>query len=255
MNEGIGFGLEGKCVAITGASGAIGSELARAFAQAGARVALVDLDAARLADVASTLPGSGHVPIAADLRDIAALGAVAADLQQQLGGLDVLVNCAGLLIRCKDLDDITEADWDAQHDVNLKGLFFLTRAAVGLMRAQGRGGRVISFVSQAWWTGSYSTAVVYAASKGGVVSLMRGFARSYSKDRITFNAIAPGAVDSEMMRSGLSEDQVQAMVDQIPLGYMSPAGDLAGAALFLASDHARYMTGSVLNVSGGWLMY
>lgn len=255
MSHDVGFGLAGKGVVITGAAGAIGRELARSFASAGAKVALVDLDSAALQKVAATLDGEGHMTLALDLRDVPAFPDRLREVQTQLGGLDVLINCAGVLIRCADLDDVTEADWDAQQDVNLKATFFLSRAAVGLMRGQGRGGRVISFVSQAWWTGSYSTAVVYAASKGGVVSMMRGFARSYSKDRITFNAIAPGAVDSEMMRSGLSEAQVQAMAAQIPLGYMSPPSDLTGAALFLASDHASYMTGTVLNVSGGWLMY
>lgn len=123
------------------------------------------------------------------------------------------------------------------------------------MHEQGRGGRVINFVSQAWLTGSYSTAVVYAAAKGGAVSMTQGFARNYAKDYITFNAVAPGAIDTEMMRSGLTEEKLQAMIDQIPLGYMAPPSEVAGAVVFLASDHAKYMTGTVINVSGGWLMY
>lgn len=251
----IGSGLEGKAVIVTGASGAIGRELARAFAKAGAKVGLVDLNADEVNRIANGLEGKGHVAMSADLRKISALPGLADELCKQLGGLDVLVNTAGLLIRCADLDEVTEADWDAQHDVNLKATFFLSRAAAGIMREQKRGGRVINYASQAWWTGSFSTSVAYAATKGGVVSLTRGFARNYAKDRITFNAVAPGAIDTDMMRSGLTDQQLDAMTAQIPLGYMAPPTDLAGGTLFLASDHASYITGTVLNVSGGWLMY
>ena len=251
----LGTGLDGKAVVITGASGAIGKELAMAFAKAGARVGLVDVRTDDVIHVAGTLEGNGHVAVGADLRNTSRLPALAHELEEKLGGLDVLVNAAGLLIRCADLDDVTEADWDAQHDVNLKATFFLSRAAAGIMRKQKRGGRVINYTSQAWWTGSFSTSVAYAATKGGVVSLTRGFARNYAKDRITFNAVAPGAIDTDMMRSGLTDQQLDAMTAQIPLGYMAPPSDLAGGTLFLASEHASYITGTVLNVSGGWLMY
>lgn len=251
----IGSGLAGKRIVITGAGGAIGSELARAFAAAGSRVALLDLRQDSIDRVAATLEGEGHVTVPVDLRSIASLPALVVDLRDRLDGLDVLVNCAGLVIRCSDLRQVTEADWDAQQDVNLKAAFFLSRAAAEVMREQGRGGRVISFTSQAWWSGSYGNAVVYAAAKGGIVSLMRGMARAYAGDRITFNAVAPGAVDTEMMTNGMSEEALQNILKQIPLGYMAAPSDLAGAVLFLASSHASYMTGTVLNVSGGWLMY
>lgn len=255
MGWNIGAGLESKRVIITGAAGGIGCEVARAFAAAGSRVALLDLRESALQDIAGTLDGSGHLVRPVDLRDMDAFPAMVEDLNRSLGGIDILVNAAGLLMRCASLNDVTEDDWDLQQDVNLKATFFLSRAAAEVMRAQARGGRVINFVSQAWWSGSYSTAVVYAAAKGGAVSMTRGFARNYAKDQITFNAIAPGAIDTDMMRSGLTEEKLQAMIDQIPLGYMAPPSEIAGSVLFLASDHARYMTGTVINVSGGWLMY
>lgn len=167
----------------------------------------------------------------------------------------MLAHVAGVLIRRNDLDEVTEEDWDFQHDLNLKATFFLNRAAARIFREQGRGGRIINFSSQSWWTGGFGGSVVYAATKGGIVSTSRGLARSYAKDAITVNTVSPGAVDTPMLRGGMTEEQLQAQVDQVPLGYMAEPSDLAGAVVFLASDHARYITGATINVSGGWLMY
>ena len=160
-----------------------------------------------------------------------------------------------MLIRRNDVDEVTEEDWDFQHDVNLKAGFFLNRAAARIMREQGRGGRLINFSSQGWWTGGYGGSVVYSATKGGIVSMCRGLARTYAKDGITVNSVSPGAVDTSMMRGGLTDEQLEASIAMIPLGYMAEPDDLAGTVVFLASDHARYITGATINVSGGWLMY
>ncbi len=167
----------------------------------------------------------------------------------------MLANVAGVLIRRTDVDEVTEEDWDFQHDLNLKASFFLTRAAGRIFREQGRGGRIINFTSQSWWTGGFGGAVAYAATKGGIVSMSRGFARTYARDAITVNTVSPGAVDTPMLRGGLSDDQLADHLSQIPMGFMADAADLAGSVVFLASDHARYITGATINVSGGWLMY
>ncbi len=150
---------------------------------------------------------------------------------------------------------MTEEDWDVQHDVNLKAGFFLNRACGRALREQGRGGRIINFTSQGWWSGGFGGSVVYAATKGGIVSMTRGLARTYAKDRITVNAVSPGAADTAMLRSGLTEEQLAQQIAQIPMGYMAAPSELAGTVLFLASDHAGYITGATINVSGGWLMY
>jgi len=171
------------------------------------------------------------------------------------GGLDVLVCTAAVLVRRDSVDEVSEADWDLQQDVNLKATFFLNQAAGRILRGQGRGGRIVNFTSQGWWTGGFGGSVAYAASKGGIVSLTRGLARTYAKDGITVNAVSPGAADTPMMRSGLTDEQVQGFVQSIPLGRMAAPAELAGTVLFLASDHASYITGATINVSGGWLMY
>jgi NAD(P)-dependent dehydrogenase (short-subunit alcohol dehydrogenase family) len=251
----VGAGLEGKGVVVTGAAGGIGAAVARAFAAAGAGVYAVDVREEGLAELLPTLAGDGHRSEAVDLRDLGGHEALLRRAQSAFGTLDVLANVAAVLVRRGDVGEVTEADWDLQHDVNLKACFFLNRAAAQLMREQGRGGRLINFTSQGWWTGGFGGSVVYAATKGGISSMCRGLARTYAPDGITVNCVSPGAVDTPMLRGGLSPEQLQGQVDQIPLGYMARPEDLAGPVVFLASDHASYVTGATINVSGGWLMY
>jgi NAD(P)-dependent dehydrogenase (short-subunit alcohol dehydrogenase family) len=248
-------GLDGKGVVVTGAGGGIGGAVARAFAAAGARVYAVDVREDALAELLAGLNGGGHRSEAVDLRDTGGHEALLRRARSALGNLDVLAHVAAVLIRRGDVDQVTEEDWDLQHDVNLKASFFLNRAAARLMHEQGHGGRLINFTSQGWQTGGFGGSVVYSATKGGIVSMSRGLARTYAKDRITVNCVSPGAVDTPMLRDGLSDEQLQAHIDQIPLGYLAQPEDLAGTVVFLASDHASYITGATINVSGGWLMY
>jgi NAD(P)-dependent dehydrogenase (short-subunit alcohol dehydrogenase family) len=254
MNRGIGD-LDGKVAVVTGAAGAIGRSVAIALAQAGARVCAADINQEAVEAVAAELPGGPHRAEAIDLRELDAHERLLRGAAAELGGVDVLANLAAVLIRRNHVDEITEADWDLQHDLNLKAAFFLNRAAGQLMCKQGRGGRLINFSSQGWWSGGFGGSVVYAATKGGIVSMCRGLARTYAKDGITVNSVAPGAVDTPMLRSGLTPEQLHDQTVQIPMGYMAAPDDLAGAVVFLASDAARYLTGTTINVSGGWLMY
>jgi NAD(P)-dependent dehydrogenase (short-subunit alcohol dehydrogenase family) len=167
----------------------------------------------------------------------------------------VLAHLAAVLRRRRTIDEVTEDDWDYQIDTNLKATFFLNRCAARIFREQGRGGRIVNFTSQGWWTGGFGGSVVYAASKGGIVSMSRGLARTLAPDGITVNTIAPGGVDTPMMRSGSTPEDLDSFVKMIPLGRMAEPDELAGIVLFLASDHARYITGATINVSGGQLMY
>lgn len=251
----IASGLDGKGVIVTGAGGGIGRAVTAAFAAAGARVAAVDLTQ-EVADAAiADLPGGPHLAIGFDVRAIDEHAALLGEVMAAFGRVDVLANLAAVLIRRADIEDVTEADWDFQNDVNLKAAFFLNRAAARVMRAQGRGGRLINFSSQGWWTGGLAGSVVYAATKGAIVSMTRGLARTYARDRITANVVAPGATDTPMLRSGLTDAELAAQIAPIPLGHMAAPPDLAGMVVFLASDHASYITGATMNVSGGWLMY
>ena len=255
MSWSVGAGLEGKGVIVTGAAGGIGRAVAEAFATTGARVMAVDLDQDRVDEVVAGFEGSGHVGVATDLTDLAGQASLIERAREDLGNLYVLANLAAVLRRRNSVDEVTEDDWDFQHDVNLKANFFLCRTAATAMVEQGQGGRIIVFSSQGWWTGGFGGSVVYAATKGGVTSMCRGLARTYGPHKITVNAISPGQVKTPMLMTGLSQEVFETMTRQTPLGYVAEPEELAGPVVFLASDHARYITGATLNVSGGFLMY
>jgi NAD(P)-dependent dehydrogenase (short-subunit alcohol dehydrogenase family) len=255
MSWSVGAGLAGKGVLVTGASGGIGRSVAEAFAHAGAYVMAVDLRQDAVDAVVAGLESGRHLAVGADLRDIGGHGALVARARAELGSLDVLVNVAGVMVRRTEVDEVSEDDWDRQVDVNLKASFFLCRAAAREMRDQGHGGRIVTFTSQAWWTGGFGGSVVYSASKGGVVSMTRGLARTYGPYGITVNAVAPGLVRTPMLMDGLERDTYDRLVRQIPLGRVAEPSELAGTVVFLASDHAAYISGATINVSGGFLMY
>lgn len=249
------LGIAGRGYLVTGAAGGIGRAVCRAFAAAGARVAAVDLDAAALARTVEALPGEGpHLALAADIADVEGHDRLVSQALKGLGRLDGLAHLAAVLRRRQDIEEITVDDWDAQIDVNLKATFFLDRAVAAHLRGAS-GGSITNFTSQGWLTGGFGGSVVYAASKGGVVSMSRGLARTLAPVGIRVNTIAPGAADTEMLRGGQSEEALAEFVETIPLGRMAEPDELAGVTVFLASDHARYITGATINVTGGQIMY
>lgn len=250
------LGVEDQGVLVTGGAGGIGSEVCLAFARAGARVAVVDVDAGRCEQVVARMEHpERHIALGADLADLAGHEPLIEQVRSAFGRLDTLAHLAAVLRRRPTIDDVTEEDWDAQIGTNLKATFFLDRAVARALRAQGRGGSIVNFTSQGWWTGGFGGSVVYAASKGGIVSMSRGLARTLAPDRITVNTVSPGAADTAMMRGGSSDADLESFVRMIPLGRMAEPNELAGTVLFLASPHARYITGATINVSGGQLMY
>jgi NAD(P)-dependent dehydrogenase (short-subunit alcohol dehydrogenase family) len=252
----VDLGLAGKGVFVTGATGGIGREVAIALAAAGARVAVVDIDHAACERVVAELAEPDrHLAIGADLTNLAEHAPLLERARAAFGRLDVLVCLAAILRRRDTIDDVTEDDWDTQFNINLKAVFFLNRSMADLLRAAGHGGRIINFTSQGWWTGGFGGSVVYAASKGGVVSMSRGLARTLAPYGITVNTVSPGAADTAMMRSGMTDEGLAEFVKMIPLGRMAAPSEVAGAVTYLASDLATYVTGATINVSGGQLMY
>lgn len=250
------YGLEGRVAIITGGAGAIGRAVCEGFAEAGAHVAVLDLRDAQAEEVAGALPGGAHAGFGVDLRDVAALADLVARIEARLGQATVLVNIAGVIKRSHDLFAVTEADWDLQHDTNLKSVFFLSQAfAARLVRAN-RPGAIVNYTSQGWMSGGFGGSVVYNAAKGGITTMTRGLARSWARNGIRVNAVAPGLVATPMLLTPeTTPEQVAALEASIPLGRLGQPEDHVGATLFLASDLAAYVTGATLNVSGGFLMY
>lgn len=255
MSVSLGAGLEGAGVLVTGAAGGIGRAVAGLFAAEGARVAAHDLDQASVELVVDGLEGAGHVVLSGDLRDPSVPELLAGEAAQALGSLDVLAHVAAVLVRSSDLRDVTIAQYDLQQETNLRAGFLLNRAAAERMRSQGGGGRIINFTSQGWWTGGFGGSVVYSATKGGIVSMTRGLARTYGPDGILINCVAPGAVNTSMFNTGLTEEAFDAFVKQIPLGRVAEPSEIAGVVVFLASDHASYISGATINITGAQLMY
>jgi len=247
--------LAGTAVIVTGATGGIGAAVARLVAADGAAVHAVDLDPDRLETLVAGLPGEGHRAVVADLRDLRSHETIIEGVRAIGRPLTGLAHLAAVLRRRHSLADITEEDWDLQIDTNLKGTFFLNRAVGLYLAGQGRGGSIVNLSSQGWWTGGLGGSVVYNAAKGAVVSMTRGLARTLAADRVRVNAVAPGFIDTAMMRGGLSDEQLADSVAQVPLGRLGTPEEVADAVLYLLRPGAAYVTGATLNVSGGQLMY
>ena len=243
------FDLTGMTALVTGASGGIGSAIASALAQHGARVALSGTREEALRSVAGGLAGD-PVILPANLSDPAAVDALVPQAVEALGKLDILVNNAGvtrdnLTMRMKD------EEWSDVIRINLEAAFRLSRAALKpMMRA--RHGRIISITSVVGATGNPGQAN-YAASKAGLVGMSKAIAQEVASRNITVNCIAPGFIQSAMT-DALPDAQKGALTGRIPAGRLGEGNDVAAAAVYLASREAGYTTGQTLHVNGGMAM-
>ncbi len=238
--------LIGKTAFVTGSTRGIGLAIARAFHRAGASVAIVGRESERARSVAAEL-GERAAGVACDVAQAEQVEAALAAAESGLGPVDILVNNAGLT-RDNILLRLTEADWDAVLDANLKGAFHTTRIAIkGMMKR--RSGRIINVTSVVGLTGNKGQAN-YAASKAGLIGFTKSVAKEYAGRGILANCIAPGYIETDMT-SGLPEAAKATLLQGIALGRLGRPEDVAGAALFLASDLASYITGQVLVVDGG----
>jgi NAD(P)-dependent dehydrogenase (short-subunit alcohol dehydrogenase family) len=251
----LGAGLEGRGVIVTGAAQGIGRAAAEAVARAGVRVLAVDRNAAALATVLDGLEGSGHASAAVDLTDLDTHAELVSRARSELGGLWGIAHFAGVLRRRPDLASITEEDWDVQHEVNLKASFFLCRAVGLALQEDGTAGRIVTVSSQGWQSGGFGGSVVYAASKGGIVSMTRGLARSLGPSGICVNCISPGNIDTPMLMQDLDPAALDSINRNTPLGRLGRPDEVASVAVFLLSTHASFVSGATLNVSGAFLMY
>ena len=243
------FDLTGMTALVTGASGGIGSEIARALAAQGARLAISGSNAAKLDTFLATL-GGDHVALPCDLSDPAAVDALVPQAVEKLGKIDILVNNAGvtrdnLAMRMKD------DEWDSVIRVNLEAAFRLMRAAAKPMM-KARFGRMISVTSIVGVTGNPGQAN-YAASKAGLIGMSKSMAQELASRGITVNCVAPGFITSPMT-DALPEAQKTALTTKIPAGRLGEGADIGAAVVYLASREAGYVTGQTVHVNGGMAM-
>jgi 2-deoxy-D-gluconate 3-dehydrogenase len=242
------FRLDGKRAFVTGASRGLGRAIAAALAERGAQVAIGELPE-RFGDAESVAREMGAVAVPLDVRDVASTRAAVDRAAESLGGLDVLVNNAGVNVPQKAVD-VTEEMWDKVLDTNLKGVFFASQAAERHMRT--RGGRIVNIASQNGVV-AYPRRAAYCSAKAGVVNLTRLLALEWAPFKINVNAVAPTFIETELTALTLSDPALRAdVLSRIPLGHLGTPDDVAAAVVFLASDEARMVTGHTLLVDGGW---
>jgi NAD(P)-dependent dehydrogenase (short-subunit alcohol dehydrogenase family) len=230
-------GIDGRVALVTGAGGGIGGALVATLRAQGARVVAADLEAPAV---------DCELALAMDVADEAAVDAGFAAVEQALGPVQILVLNAGIFV-LEDLEATTLASWRRTLDVNLTGAFLCARRALPGMREAGWG-RVVAIGSSAGKTGGSKSMAAYAASKAGVMALAKSISGEYAGAGITSNALAPALIDTPML-SGISD-----LASRIPVGRVGTPQDVADVVAFLASDHAGYITGEVVDVNGGFFV-
>jgi 3-oxoacyl-[acyl-carrier protein] reductase len=243
--------LEDKVAVVTGAAQGIGEAVARLFVAHGARVVIGDLDGDAAARTAMEIDEDRVVGHACDVVDSAAVGSLVDRAHSAFGSLDVMVNNAGIT-RDATLRKMTEDQFDQVIAVHLRGAWLGTRAAAEVMRAQGTGGAIVNMSSISGKVGFFGQ-TNYSAAKAGVVGLTKAAAKELAKDGIRVNAIQPGLIATDMTRA-MPEHIWESKMTEIPLGRAGEPGEIADVALFLSSAMSSYMTGTVLEVTGGRLM-
>ena len=244
--------LDGKVAVVTGAGRGIGFEIAQWLAEAGARVGIADIHEPELEGAVQQVLAAGYTALAlrADVSDQLQVKAMVDRVFRRWGRIDILVNNAGICPLTPVLE-ITPDEWDRVLEINLKGAFLCSQAAIPVMTAQ-QSGKIINIASSAGQMGGIAVGLHYSASKAGLLGLTKSLARMLAP-KIQVNAVSPGTTESEMTRSW-DDTAINNIIRQIPAGRLGRPSDIAAAVLFLASDEASFITGQTINVNGGLVM-
>jgi NAD(P)-dependent dehydrogenase (short-subunit alcohol dehydrogenase family) len=247
--------LKDKVAIVTGAASArgIGKATARVFAEHGARVAILDLDAAAAEQAAADI-GPGHMGLACDVTRKDDCERAAAAIAVRLGGIDILVNNAGITQPLKLLD-IRPEHYEAVTDVSLRGTLYMSQAAIPHMRARGSGSIICISSVSAQRGGGIFGGPHYSAAKAGVLGLGKAMARELGPSNVRVNSIAPGLIQTDITGGKLTPEMKTEILKGIPLNRLGDAADVANCCLFLASDLSSYLTGVTLDVNGGMLIH
>ncbi|SCM68695.1 SDR family NAD(P)-dependent oxidoreductase [Donghicola eburneus] len=247
--------LEGKFAIVTGAASArgLGKATAKLFAEHGATVAILDLDEDAAKAAAADI-GEQHVGLACNVIDKDACQAAVDALTAKWGRIDILVNNAGITQPLKSLQ-IEAGNYDAVMDVNLRGTLYMSQVCMPIMQQQ-KSGSVVNLSSvSAQRGGGIFGGPHYSAAKAGILGLTKAMAREFAPDQIRFNAICPGFIATDITGGKLTPEMKEMILEGIPMGRAGEASDVAGCALFLASDLSAYCTGTEVDVNGGSLIH
>lgn len=247
--------LKNKVAVITGGAGlnGLGFATATMMAEQGAKVVILDLEGANPQAAAERL-GSGHLGLVANVTDKASCEAAVAKINAQYGRIDILVNNAGITQPAKFLE-ITGSDYDRILDVSLRGTLYASQAVLPMMVAQNSGSIICISSVSAQRGGGILGGPHYSAAKAGVLGLARAMAREYGGNNIRVNCLTPGLIATDINKGKIPDDKRQGILDGIPLGRIGEPNDVAGCAVFLASDLSKYCTGITLDVNGGMLIH
>ena len=250
--------LADKIAIITGSARGIGRAVALGMANEGASVVIVDLRTELAEQTAAEIESAGgrSLAVTADVSNLADLDRLIAATVERFGRIDILHNNAGISGGAGDFFGYTEDDWDRILSVNVKSAFFLTQKVARVMVDRGQGGRILNTASIAAFIAASRPTIPYDVSKAGLRQMTVSLAALLGPHGITVNAIAPGTIETELSAGLMSDEQWTAFRDrrrgQTPLGRLGQPDDLVGAAIFLASDEAAWVTGSTITVDGGF---
>ena len=246
------FSLEGKTAVVTGANTGLGQGICVAYAQAGANViGVARRSCQETADKIAAFSGN-FTEVIADLSDVSLIPHIVEEAGKAYGRVDILVNNAGIIKRC-DAADVTMEDWDSVININEKMVFFLSQAFAKTWLADGKGGKIINIASMLSYQGGIRVPA-YTASKSAVMGVTKAMANEWASHNINVNAIAPGYMATNNTENLRKDGQrSEEILSRIPAGRWGTPEDIAGAAIFLASDAAAYVHGFTLAVDGGWL--
>ncbi len=246
--------LTGKIAIVTGAGQGIGKAIGLRLANAGAAVAILDLNLSSAEEVAKEIEKIGQraLPIQADVSQSSEVNAAVDDVLSEFGRVDILVNNAGIAGRTLPLTDLEESDWNAVLGVNLTGVFLCCKAVIGTMIEQDYG-RIVNVASIAGKEGN-PTMIPYSVSKAGVICLTKALAKEVTDYNIRVNAVSPAVIETPIM-DGMAQTTIDYMVSKIPLGRIGKPEEVAAVVNFLASDEVSFVTGQCYDVSGGRATY
>lgn len=243
--------LEDRIVVVTGAARGIGKAIARRLTEEGARVAIIDIDVDGAMQAAAEI-GANTMAFGADITSEADVERVFAQIITEFGGLHILVNNAGIVGSDTPVHDLQVADWDRVLDVNLKGTFLCSRAAVRHMKPNKRG--VIASMASISGKEGNANMAPYSVSKAGVICFTKSLAKELLEDGIRVNCVAPALIDSPLLE-GMEPERVEFLTSRIPMGRLGQPEEVAATILFLVSDESSFATGACFDVSGGRATY